>query len=174
MRKLAILASVVFVVLSIGVTFAVAKGRDRDDFDARTSLNGYNEVLSISTPARGSFRAEIEDDSIEYRLRYEGFPTTVTASHIHFAQRHTNGGISAFLCGGGDKPACPANAGTVEGTIDAADVIGPADRGIAAGEFAELVRAIKAGATYVNVHSMQYPPGEIRGQLKARRKHDRD
>jgi hypothetical protein len=44
--------------------------------------------------------------------------------------------------------------------------VGPAAQGIAAGEFAELVRAIKAGATYVNVHSSLFPTGEIRGQIK--------
>jgi hypothetical protein len=43
--------------------------------------------------------------------------------------------------------------------------VGPAGQGIAAGEFDELVRAIKAGVTYANVHSEMFPGGEIRGQL---------
>jgi hypothetical protein len=76
------------------------------------------------------------------------------------------GGVAAFLCGGGDKPACPVRGGTVTGTIDPADVIGPTDRGIGAGEFAELVRAMRNGATYVNVHSVTYPAGEIRGNIR--------
>jgi hypothetical protein len=45
--------------------------------------------------------------------------------------------------------------------------VGPTGQGIAAGEFAELVRAIKAGRTYVNVHTTKYPGGEIRGQIRA-------
>ena len=49
------------------------------------------------------------------------------------------------------------------------NVIGPAAQGIAAGEFAELVRAIRAGATYVNVHTTVHPGGEIRKQLRGRR-----
>ena len=51
------------------------------------------------------------------------------------------------------------------GTIAAADVIGPAAQGIAPGEFRELVRAMRAGATYANVHSTTFPAGEIRGQI---------
>ena len=44
-------------------------------------------------------------------------------------------------------------------------MIGPAGQGIAAGEFAELVRALRAGAAYANVHTTAHPGGEIRGQV---------
>ena len=76
-----------------------------------------------------------------------------------------------FLCDNtgagptGTKP-CPDPSGTVTGTLHAADVIGPEAQGIAPGEFAELVRAIRAGATYANVHTVKYPGGEIRAQLR--------
>jgi CHRD domain len=40
-----------------------------------------------------------------------------------------------------------------------------AAQGIAAGEFDEFVRAVRAGATYVNIHSVNRPTGEIRAQL---------
>lgn len=65
---------------------------------------------------------------------------------------------------------CPATEGTVTGVIDAADIL-PAvpDRGIEAGAFEEFVKAIRAGHTYVNVHTTKWPGGEIRGQI-----HDRD
>ncbi len=74
-----------------------------------------------------------------------------------------------FLCTNlGNGPvgtqACPPS-GTVTGTIRPVDVIGPAGQGIAAGEFDELVAAIRAGATYANVHTDLRPGGEIRGQL---------
>lgn len=133
------------------------------------NLNGYQETPStLSTPGMGRFTAKIDDpgQSIEYRLSYEGLESPAVAAHIHLGARATSGGVSAFLCGGGGKPACPADGGTVEGTITPSDVIGPAIQGIAAGEFAEVVRAIRNGAVYANVHSTGRPGGEIRGQLR--------
>ena len=67
----------------------------------------------------------------------------------------------------GLAPTCPQS-GTVTGTITAANVIAPmTPQGIAAGEFAELVEAMRAGVTYANVHSLpQFPGGEIRGQIR--------
>ena len=53
-------------------------------------------------------------------------------------------------------------------------MIGPAGQGIAAGEFAELVRAMLADVAYANVHSTTYPGGEIRGQLDSDHDHDDD
>lgn len=58
------------------------------------------------------------------------------------------------------------------GTIVPANVIGPAGQGIAAGEFGELVEAIRQGATYANVHTVAFPGGEIRGQIDTRRRKD--
>ena len=83
---------------------------------------------------------------------------------MHFGNRNIAGGISAFLCGGGSKPPCPQS-GTVTGTITAADVIGPAAQGIEPGAMAELIRAMRAGETYANVHSSKFPGGEIRAQI---------
>ena len=140
---------------------AAAEGR-QPDFVAR--LTGYQETPSVSTRARGRFALWVEKDSVHFELSYDNLEAPVTVAHIHLGQRHTAGGVIAFFCGGGGKPECP-QAGTVTGTIVAADVVGPANQGIAPGEFRELVRAIRAGATYANVHSTMFPAGEIRGQI---------
>lgn len=145
-----------------------------------TNLTGFEEAApaSVSTVATGKFDARITGDesSISYVLSYADLEGTVTQAHIHFGQRGTNGGISVFLCSNlgngpeGTQP-CPASPATVTGTIVAADVVGPSSQGIAAGEFAELIRAIRNGATYVNVHSSKFGTGEIRGQLDAGHSH---
>jgi hypothetical protein len=167
MRSIGFVAALAagLVLALVGGAYAVAKDR-KDNRDVRATLNGYQETPSISTRARGTFRGQISSGEIDYVLRYEGIEGGSAAqAHIHLGQRAMAGGVVAFLCGGGGKPACPATAGTVEGTIRASDVIGPSGQGIAAGEFDELVRAMRAGATYANVHSGTYGGGEIRGQI---------
>jgi hypothetical protein len=159
-RTMGIAAVAASVVLVIGAAVAMAV---KTNADAR--LNGYKEVPAISTTGGGRFEAEIGNGEVSYTLRYHDLEGgDVLFAHIHFGKPSTNGGVIAFLCGGGDKPACPAS-GTVHGVIDAADVIGPEEQGIAPGEFQELVRAIRRNAVYVNVHTDDFPTGEVRGNV---------
>lgn len=142
---------------------------DRGGRQMKARLSGYDEVPSVSSTGRGQFLARIADDggALDYTLSYQNLEgTTTSAAHIHFGQPGVNGGVSAFLCGGGGKPACPPVSGSVSGTLVAADVVGPASQGIAAGELAELIAAMRQGATYANVHTDKHPSGEIRGQIK--------
>lgn len=136
----------------------------------KAALNGYAEVPALSTSASGDFQAQIGSGSISYTLSYNGIDSGVLFAHIHLGRPGTNGGVSAFLCSNSPAPtpvpACPSNGGTVSGVIEPGDVIGPAGQGITAGEFDELVEAIMAGATYVNVHSNTFPSGEVRGQIR--------
>lgn len=178
----------------LGFTAAAIADNDRrneDDFAAR--LSGFNEVHfiggaapalrgAISTAARGSFKTEIDDRAnvIRYELSFEGLEADVTQAHIHFGQRHSVGGIVVWLCQTAGTPAPAAvaavtpvcggpRASTVTGMITPGQVLDVVGQGIAAGEFDELVRAIRAGATYANVHSVLFPPGEIRGQIRDRK-----
>jgi len=139
----------------------------------REKLTGYQEVPAQSTPGTGTFQASIDRSAreIHYRLSYGHLESPATQSHIHFENRTNAGPIVVFLCtnlgnGPAGTQACPPNGGTITGTIKPADVgAGAAAQGLAAGEFDELVRAIRAGATYVNVHTTGRPSGEIRAQL---------
>jgi hypothetical protein len=139
--------------------YAGAVGADDERHRVKATLSGFQETPStLSTPGSGRFTAKIDDDAqtIDYKLSYEGLEAPAIAAHIHLGARATSGGVSAFLCSGGNKPACTP-----------ADIIGPTAQGIAPGEFAEVVRAIRNGAVYANVHSTLRPGGEIRGQLRA-------
>src|SRR5262249_37592843 len=105
--------------------------------------------------------------SISFTLTYSGLSAPITVSHIHLGDRAQNGGVSAFICGGGNQPSCPANStsGTVTGAITGPNGVGPAPQGVLAGELRGVVDARRAGATYINVHDGTFPAGEIRGQI---------
>jgi hypothetical protein len=159
MKKAVVLAALIVVALGL---YANSGHRE-----LKARLRGFQEVPSVSSAGSGEFHARISNDesSITYELKYSGLEAPVTVAHIHFGQVGVNGGVSVFLCGGGNKPACP-NSGPVNGTIVANDVIGPAGQGIGPGQLGELIRAIRAGVTYANVHSTLFPGGELRGQIR--------
>jgi len=177
MKKLIFVGLLVVASVALAATAFADRGKGNGGNNFKTVLTGFEETPSESTPGHGDFRARISGNEIHYRLHYEDFEAAegaATAAHIHFGQRGVIGGVSAFLCGGGDKPACTFPEGTIEGVIDAADVVGPAVQGIAAGEIAELIRAIRKGYTYANVHTTLNPAGLIRGQIDHGKRHGHD
>jgi hypothetical protein len=136
---------------------------------AIADMKGTNEVPSIITGASGKFTATITANQIKYKFSFSGLTGDSLFAHIHVGERHTNGEVTVFLCnntatGPAPQP-CPHGSGTIAGTITSADVIGPAGQGVDAAEFAAVLAAIQAGATYANIHTSVFPTGEIRGQL---------
>jgi len=169
----AIFATLVIGVLTTATTLTVfgapqAGGRGEQDNNGqfRAKLSGFQETPTLFSSGSGTFKATLSDDgtTLTYTLSYAGL-VGAAAAHIHLGAPAIAGGVSAFLCGGGGKPACPGTSGTVTGTITAADVIGPSLQGIAAGNFAGLIASMRAGVTYVNIHTTAHPGGEIRGAI---------
>lgn len=154
----------------------VAVAGDTTQLEAK--LTGIQEVVAgtIITEATGTFTATINDDStITYTLTYKNLSSPVLQAHIHIGATKVAGNISIFLCsnlgnGPAGTPACPddgSHSGTVSRTVSAADVTNlGAPQGVPAGDIKDIVRAIVSKATYANVHSKNFPSGEIRGQIK--------
>jgi len=160
--------------IAIGfASYAVAGSRDgageppnTKNFKAR--LNGFQETPSVSTTGFGNFEARLVDDNtLHYVFTYGGLEGGNSLfAHVHFGTRYFAGGVSFFLCGGSTKPdPCPNGEGTVEGDVTSADVVGPNNQGIEPGSFGEIVRAMRAGDAYANIHTTRWPGGEIRGQI---------
>lgn len=168
MKKLAIM-----MVLSVVLTAPIAARAEH----IQATLIGDEEVPFVSTVASGEFVAMInkDDQSIDYQLTYSGLQGTVTQAHIHVAQLSVNGSIVVWLCqtaaapGPAGTPTCTPGSGTFTGTITAANVVagGTASQQLAAGELAEVIAAMRAGAAYANVHTSLSLGGEIRGQIGA-------
>jgi CHRD domain len=178
MRGLRVKLAAAVAVVGIGGVGAVAVAHDRGNSFAGF-LTGYEEVPAVSSGASGTFHAAINraEDTIAWKLTYTKLDGDVQQAHIHFGQRSVNGGVSVFLCSNLPNPPagtqnCPPPPAKITGTATAAQVIGPGGtQGLDAGEFAELVRAMRAGITYANVHSTRSPGGEIRTQIERRGDH---
>jgi hypothetical protein len=174
MRKALLLGLIALIGVLAVSTVALAdrgpgKGGKGDlrSFSAR--LNGWEEDPSQVTTGHGSFRAEVVSATrIDFKLSYEDMEGPVFMAHIHIGSRHESGGISAWLCGSGadvEKTCPPGPDGSIDGTISAADITGPVGQGVEPGNFGDLIRAIRRGETYTNVHTTgRAPGGEIRGQ----------
>ncbi len=161
----------------LGLTISVATA-DEGQTNFSAKLSGFNEVLpggaagngNVLSDGSGTFHATIQGDSLTYTLQFSGLTSNVTQSHIHFAERGVNGGVFLFLCsnlgnGPAGTPACPNDGSKVTRTVTAADFSGIATQNVPAQSFASAVRILRSGDAYVNVHSVKFPGGEIRGQL---------
>jgi CHRD domain-containing protein len=179
MKRIVAFCAVIFIAFS---TIAFTDGFKK----IREFLRGFEEVPVVSTGADGEFHATISNDGtqIQYELSYEDLESAVQQAHIHLGQKSVNGGITVFLCTNlgngpvGTQP-CPPSPATITGTITAADVSPPIPataaaraQGLNTGEMAELLRAMRAGKTYVNVHTTDRPGGEIRSQIEGNSGHD--
>jgi hypothetical protein len=163
-------------VLAFAFLFTLAAGIAQAE-TIQATLTGYEETpAAVSTDASGEFRAMINrgDQSIDYELTYSGLQGTITQAHIHVAQLSVTGSIVIWFCqtatntGPAGTQTCPQS-GTVTGHITTENVIAgsTASQQLTAGDLAEVIRAIRAGAAYVNVHTNLSPGGEIRGQIRA-------
>jgi hypothetical protein len=131
----------------------------------RAHATGRDEVPANSSRAQGQaqFRLGADGESLHYKLIVANIHN-VTQAHIHRGAPGVNGGVVVWLY----PPSPPAqlipgrSQGVLfEGTITDADVVGT----LATEGLEGLLREIRAGNTYVNVHTSQFPLGEIRGQI---------
>jgi hypothetical protein len=164
----------ILIIVMVGLLATATVGRADQ---IRALLTGYEETpAAVSTTGRGVFIATIDPngDTIHYRLTFNALQAPVTQSHIHVGQLSIGGSVVIFLCQTaanpdptGLAPQCPQQ-GTVTGKITAANVIAgsQAPQQLAAGDLAAVITAIRAGATYANVHTTVSPGGEIRGQIR--------
>jgi hypothetical protein len=153
-----------------------AVGNDRfghvDHF--RAVLSGFNEVPAINSEGSGTVDVWLDRQSmmLSYKVTFTGLSSNTTQSHIHLGKIHTAGSVIVFFCtnltpptGVPTPPACPLNGGTVSGSLSMADVLGVAAQNVKAGDFDAVEDALTSDTAYANVHSVNFPGGEIRGQL---------
>ena len=148
-----------FVMLTAVLTASLGFAADKD-FSAK--LSGKDEVPSVKTKAQGKVELMLSKDGKEmkFKLIVKNIENA-TAAHIHMGKKGENGAPLAVLFAGPKKEG-KFSGSLAEGTLTEKDLMGD----LMGTSFEELVKRIKSGSIYVNVHTDANPNGEIRGQVK--------
>jgi hypothetical protein len=168
-------------IITLATTLSYTARADHDDgVVLKARLTGFEEVPPRLTTGHGTLVAKLNADqqSITFTETWTGLTGPPLFSHIHFGQPGVSGGVVVFLCGptgptNPDQPACEqTTTGSATGTIAATGVFNPPDQGVTNGSFADLLRIIRSGNAYANIHTPRFTPGEIRGQIHISRDED--
>lgn len=118
------------------------------------TLSGGAEVPPVATSATGSATFVLSPDgtTIRYLVQYSGLSDALAAAHIHLGAAGSNGGVMLPLAAGPSP---------MVGILDASDFL--ATGGVTT--FSGAVDAIRAGTTYINLHTAANSAGELRGQV---------
>lgn len=132
----------------------------REAFQA--TLSSGDEVPARPTAANGTAQIYIDGDLISYAIEVDDI-TSITAAHIHTAAPGVNGPIRLFLYPPVSGTPVPQITTTdkrilIEATVPASNVNGIT--------FEELKNAMRNNGAYVNVHTTQFPSGEMRGTIR--------
>jgi hypothetical protein len=164
---------------AVAAFMLVGAHANAEEFSAK--LVGFQEVpAAIFSSGAGTLDLDLDRAArtLTFKLTFSGLTSAATQSHIHFGKEHVAGGIIVFFCtnlnnGPAGTQPCPPGGGTVTGMIAGANVLGPTTQNITPGDFDALVAALGSNTAYGNVHSVNFPAGEIRGQIR-RPDDDRD
>jgi Cu/Zn superoxide dismutase len=114
------------------------------DYRYTALMGGVNEVPEVTTDGRGLgiFQLNHSKTSVHIKVLFQGLSSDVTGAHIHHAAIGSNGPVIFDLV-----PILNGN--SIEGDW----------------EPGANLDALLAGELYINVHTMNHPGGEIRGQI---------
>jgi hypothetical protein len=141
-------------------------------------LSGANEVPAIVSPGTGLATVILDAaaQTLQINVTFSGLTSNTVAAHIHCcAPLGTNAGVATTVPAFPGFPIQPS--GVTSGTyisqvfdLTQPLIYNPAFvtlRGGLAQAEAALIAGIIGGQTYLNIHTVNFPGGEIRGQLTA-------
>src|SRR5687768_6909152 len=159
------------VLVMVGMLFGVAKA---DQVVLSTTLTGAQEVPPTGSPGIGSALVTIDTvtNLMTVNVAFAGLVSPTTIAHIHCCAGP--GGIAIPATTVPSFPGFPigVTTGTYLQTFDLtlASTYNPAfiaaHGGTVTGAQAAFTTGLLNGQAYFNIHTMQFPGGEIRGQLQ--------
>lgn len=166
MRALSTISRVLAIALVAGLTLGGCDDDDPigplDDPEFEANLTGAAERPDpVTTDATGEAGIDFDEAEVRYFIDLEDI-TNVTLAHIHVGDANTAGPIVVELFNAGGTPVSFTDR---DNLVD--DTFTEADIQVAGGieTLEDLLDAMEAGNTYVNVHTSANGGGEIRGQL---------
>ena len=130
----------------------------------RAHLSGSDAGVETLAQGQAIFQFSKDGSELHYKLIVDNIEN-VWMAHIHLANEPGGNGPPVVWLYPDAPPPAPIsgdlNGILAQGTITADDLVGP----LSGNTMIDLIEAIRAGNTYVNVHTQEYPPGEIRGQI---------
>lgn len=159
--------ALVFALGACGDEAEILIARPQGDVFRASLTGGAERPNPVTTTATGDFAAQFinfgdtipANDAIRFELSVAGL-TNVTQAHIHAGDANTAGPFMVFLFGF----ASPAVAGPVNGVLSQRDIL-RTTAFVSPFTFDSVVTRMRNGTAYVNVHTTQFPGGEIRGHL---------
>ena len=122
-------------------------------FTAR--MNGAQETPANNTKGSGSVTFTLDGTKLKYSIEVKDLSGAATAAHVHVGAVGVAGPpVYTFAIKAGTTSGTVAE-GTIELTTDASAGV-PGD---------SLRKLLSNGNAYVNVHTKNFPGGEIRGQV---------
>jgi hypothetical protein len=165
--------SPIVVATALALAAARASWADDDIFEFEAELTGAQEVTTppggVDTPATGDCDVEFDPGltKVRVRLRVRDTIGEVTRAHFHCGRAGQNGPIAFGLFEPGP---CEFDNGRLSCTLTNADLtdvgngcLGAVGRPVS--NIAALLFGMREGLVYCNVHTTQFPAGEIRGQM---------
>jgi hypothetical protein len=137
-------------------TFNTALSEEKKYF---TPLTGMEEVPPVNTKSTGIALFELLNNHIDFKVNVTNLDN-IKAAQIHIGEFGQNGEIIVSLLKS-LSPVDVQNGTLVEGQVTSSDLVGP----LKGKTINELVQLFNNTKTYVNIHTEQYPNGEIRGQV---------
>jgi len=141
--------------------FGLATTSFAADKGFKSMLSGSESVPAVETMAKGdaTFTLIKDEKALSYYATVSDIEN-VAAAHIHLGKKGENGPPVALITN--EKKAGKFSGTLAEGTITEKELMGS----MMGKSIKDLVKQIKKGNAYLNVHTNKYPNGEIRGQIK--------
>lgn len=160
-------------VLTLSVLGPTAYADDDDDdnpFKFTATATGAQEVIETFVTSTGRVQARFDRGltEVKIRVRLRGINSMVRAAHFHCARAGQNGPPAFGLLSPGPLTEINKN---VRVTLTNADFTGADCESVIGrpvNNIAALFGAMRDGLIYFNVHTADFPPGEIRGQMLER------